>query len=723
MRFALLLYLLPVALFAVVLLAPAALAAPGFRSVEVLTPEVAAYGLFELRAAVDAQFTNPYDPDDVRVEAVFTGPGGEEYRVAGFWYIPYFRSTGATGVAVPLRQPGEFRVRFAPPRPGVWQYSLALYLSGRPVAVTGPASFTVEESASRGFIRIGDFPRAGFRYDDGTPFFGIGVNLAWWDRNPGDYDRWIPMLAEQGVNLIRLWMSPWSFGIEWQPGHLGHYDHRQEQAAQLDYVLALADRYGIKVLLVLINHGQFSTNVDAQWAGNPYNAANGGFLNEPHEFFTHPQAIDLFQRRLRYIVARWGHHPSILAWELWNEVNLTTGYAGEPVARWHETMSEFLRSIDPYGHLITTSFSNAQLEPSVWRLPHIDFTMTHFYNVSDMAATLLSLDGMKRAAYGKPTFSAEFGVSLDKARFDREGVFLHNGLWAGLFSPGAATPMSWWWNNYLEPNGLFHHFGSLTRFLDHTVSPVFLAEPVQVRARDGGQGNVLISTTLGWGGLPDETDFILHPDGTATVPLEVAAYIMGSVYNTHLRRAPLRFHLEGEAPARFGVLVEDVAGSGAVLQIRIDGQDVLTQSLSRGSFAPGTLIAVDVPEGARLIEVDNTGLDWLRISGYVLEGLASQSRAFGVQDAGDVVVWVQDRNHTYAGVVSGYEPTPIEDARLRFDDITAGWYDVLWWDTWKGVPIREERIYLEPGTWLDVPPFLRDVAARLRLVSPPPERS
>ena len=149
MRFALLLYLLPVALFAVVLLAPAALAAPGFRSVEVLTPEVAAYGLFELRAAVDAQFTNPYDPDDVRVEAVFTGPGGEEYRVAGFWYIPYFRSTGATGVAVPLRQPGEFRVRFAPPRPGVWQYSLALYLSGRPVAVTGPASFTVEESASR----------------------------------------------------------------------------------------------------------------------------------------------------------------------------------------------------------------------------------------------------------------------------------------------------------------------------------------------------------------------------------------------------------------------------------------------------------------------------------------------------------------------------------------------------------------------------------------------
>lgn len=713
-------YLLATVLLCVLCLAPLTLAATGIRSVEVLTEGTSAYGLFALRVLVDAPFTNPYDPDDIRVEAVFTGPNGERYRVAGFWYVPYFRATGTTGVAIPLRQPGEFRIRFTPPKPGAWQYTVQLFLAGQPAGATEPASFSVEESAAHGFIRLGNSPRAGFQYDDGTPFFGVGVNLAWWDKNPGDYERWIPQLAEQGVNLIRLWMSPWSFSIEWQPGPLGHYDHRQEQATQLDHVLALAEQYGIKVLLVLINHGQFSTNVDAQWADNPYNVANGGFLNQPQEFFTDPKAIDLFQRRLRYIVARWGHHTSLLALELWNEVNLTSGYASEPVARWHETMSYFLTEIDPYDHLISTSFSNVQLDPMVWRLPHIDFTMTHFYNVSDMATALLSLDRIKSEAYGKPTFAAEFGVSLDKARLDREGVFFHNGLWAGLFSTGAATPMSWWWNNYLEPNGLFHHFGSLTRFLQHTVSPTLLAEPVHVRSVDSGLGNILISTTLGWGGVPEETDFTLHAGGTATIPLEVAGYLMGAVYNTHLRRSPVRFHIEGDAPARFGVLVEDVSASGATLHIRIDGRDVLTQAFPPGSVSPQTLVTVEVPPGSRLIEVDNTGLDWLRISGYLLEGLGPQSRVFGLQGGGDIVLWVQDRNHTYAGIVAGYVPTPIADARLLFDDIAPGTYDVLWWDTWKGVPIGEARVNLEPGASLSVPSFQRDIGVRLRLVQPKP---
>ncbi len=44
-------------------------------------------------------------------------------------------------------------------------------------------------------------------------------------------------------------------------------------------------------------------------------------LSNATGFFTEPQAMGAFQARLRYLAARFGHHSSIFAWELFNEVN------------------------------------------------------------------------------------------------------------------------------------------------------------------------------------------------------------------------------------------------------------------------------------------------------------------------------------------------------------------------------------------------------------------
>src|SRR5690606_20912409 len=150
-----------------------------------------------------------------------------------------------------------------------------------------------------------------------------------------------------------------------------------------------------------------SARTNPEWEHNPYNARNGGPLASPEEFFTDERAKRLTQQRYRYIVARYGYRTNLLAWELFNEVDLTDGYDADAVSAWHREMAAYIKAIDPFGHPVTTSFSNPLLDPKVWSLPEIDFTNTHFYNATDMAASVTDHDARKFAAYGKATFTAE----------------------------------------------------------------------------------------------------------------------------------------------------------------------------------------------------------------------------------------------------------------------------------------------------------------------------
>ncbi len=137
-------------------------------------------------------------------------------------------------------------------------------------------------------------------------------------------------------------------------------------AFRIEQILDLAEQYGLEVQLVLNDHGQFSSHVNPRWYDNPYNAANGGPVPEddPAAFFSNPAAKDLFKQRLRYLVARYGAYRDILAWELFNETQFIGRADKNPfgsqqvrddLVAWHAEMAAYLRSLDPYDHLITTS--------------------------------------------------------------------------------------------------------------------------------------------------------------------------------------------------------------------------------------------------------------------------------------------------------------------------------------------------------------------------------
>ena len=163
-------------------------------------------------------------------------------------------------------------------------------------------------------------------------------------------------------------------------------------------MLEAAEAHGIYVMLTIQNHGPFSLEENTQWADNPYNAENGGPLNHPLEFFTDDTARELFRQRLRYVVARWGWSTHLLAWELWNEINLVANALDPDVVAWHQEMARELLALDPYDHMVSTSVSLGSEQSPLWALPEIAFTQSHTYNwpllwdTADSALHLLGAD-------------------------------------------------------------------------------------------------------------------------------------------------------------------------------------------------------------------------------------------------------------------------------------------------------------------------------------------
>jgi hypothetical protein len=262
-----------------------------------------------------------------------------------------------------------------------------------------------------------------------------------------------------------MWMASWQFAIEWlDVGHfhgLGTYS--LENALYLDEVIELTDEYDLYFQLVLNNHGQLSTQVDAEWLNNPYNAKNGGPCENPQDFFTNPEAKKLFKQRMRYIVARWGYSKNIMAWELWNEVTLVDDYSLENDIAWSTEMADYINQIDPFDHMITTSYFG-NFPKDAWKMNQIDYGQLHLYT-PEIVTTITGLYNIMNS-YNKPYFVGEFGTSnLDGIdRMDPKATNQHAAIWSQFMTPSAGDAMCWEWDNHIDPNNLYYHWKALYEF-------------------------------------------------------------------------------------------------------------------------------------------------------------------------------------------------------------------------------------------------------------------
>ncbi|RKH57576.1 DUF5060 domain-containing protein [Corallococcus interemptor] len=364
-------------------------------------------------------------PDEVRVQARFVAPSGREMDVGGF---------PVTG--------GGFRVRFTPQEVGEYRYRIQ---AGAKEVASG--RFLSRPSSRRGFVRRSPVSAHHLSWEDGTPFLPLGENRfnvydPSWNQGQQSSAEYIAGMAARGMNTLRVFIFTDCEREEPQPGpqpgclepRPGVFD--AEVAARYDAIFDAAEQHGLQVVLALFAVGFTPGETWKSWEDNPYSTARGGPAAMPDDFFDRPE---LAERRLRYVLARFGASPSLLAVDLLNEPEWD-GNVGEATwMPWAVKLAETWHAEDPYGHLVTVGSVGLQWnvdgDERPWYASRLDDLLQwhlygkEFYEVHALAAEL-TRKVAETWGYDKPILLGEFGYGgEDRRTYDHT----HVGIWVTTF--------------------------------------------------------------------------------------------------------------------------------------------------------------------------------------------------------------------------------------------------------------------------------------------------
>lgn len=709
--------------------------------VRVTSPEPRlAYGLVECDVTVTggaSPYKNPFDPDEVIVGANLIGPNGPVRVLSAYWDIPHKIENGWP---VPTGEPGRFRLRFAPNTEGTW--ILSVYAKDKSgVSTPVNTSLAVQTGKQPGFVRRAKNSSRYFAFDNGKPYFLVGENVCWAGKTGlPEYETWFENLGKAGGNFARLWMA-------WQPLEsketgLGQYDLKS--ANYFDKVLEIAARNGIYCMMAFGTYGEFTTGGyfnEGKWPVNPYNAANGGPVptDKPTEFFTNETARKHYRNRLRYLIARYGAYTSLAFWEFWNE---TAGPAS-----WFSEMARYLKTNDPYQHLVTNSYSTTG-EASVWNIPEIDLTQTHRYgdegSVRDISPLMIA-DSRAHEVYGKPHLMGEFGISWrgPDDKFDPNGTAtnVHNGLWSAALSGQAGGGAVWWWDNYIHPRNLYGVFTGLSKFAARVnwpardFRPVALATPVRVVRTPETFTDAALSADGAWGygqqspatltpageisgdplpGFlygPEKPD--LHKPAALIVSLDKPSRIRVKVL-TVSNKARLKITVNGKLAGEFPFDASPTGPKGYESTKQFPEYGGIYQALFNKE------VAVPLPAGKSTITLENSAGDWVSIGPVTVEKARSSRypalRTLALQDqhSGETILWIQDTDSNWYNDRAGWKPMDWSGVTTATPVPKEGRYHIVWWHTREGRVITEQTTSSKEKRLPLTPPlFSRDIAAQV----------
>lgn len=437
-----------------------------FQSQTRLTRQVRQFEKAEFRIVLHRDFDNPFDQRDIALNMILESPSGASL------FLPCYFDNGDG-------KKSEWTARFTPQESGSYRYHFEC-VKGQEKTASRDEAFDAMPGKGNGFLHINDLWT--LRFDSGKPFRGIGENVGWEPRsfsNPRwTYDYLLPKLSANGANFFRSWMAPNNFPLEWRTvKNSTRYSNttayfNPDGIKRLDQVVEMADSLGLYMMLAFDSHNTLMEG--RQWEIHNYNVKNGGPATVPEEFFTLKESRERYKNRLRYIVARWGYSPSIAVWEFFNEIDNAAFADGdsaavispEAITRWHEEMGTYLKSIDPYDHIVSTSVSHRQIR-GLYETKALDLNQMHIYK-----RTRYIPEGIRKftTRYAKPfvwgEFAYEWDWNKDFEQFADEMDFDYKrGLWYGLFSPTPILPMSWWWE-FFDERGMTTYFRGVREISD-----------------------------------------------------------------------------------------------------------------------------------------------------------------------------------------------------------------------------------------------------------------
>ena len=554
-------------------------------------------------------------------------------------------------------------------------------------------------------------------------------------------------MENSGQNFARLWLSPWSLSLEHRPNTLTHY--RLDDAWQLDRIFELGEEHGIYLMLSLDHHGMFQLD-NKNWGGsnnfwgrNPYNQALGGPCATPNDFFTTAAAQAIYQKRLRYLIARYGYSPRLLAWQFFNEIDNV--YAprqslnGPDVAMWHGVMGKWLHAHDPYHHLVTSSLTGGSDRPEIWSQPEMDFAMYHSYADPAPGVTIATVAADYFRRYQKPVMIGEFGVSARDWAIASDPHLrgFRQAIWSAALSGTVGTAMSWWWQD-IQTDDVYPLYGALS----HVLASGHWGEGDWAPVKLGG--NRTPPTDLG-AVLPDGLAFtadlalssyrrqpiswevaVASPLAAARAAEALSAYLLGSVDAPRQRPMKLTAFFDKEAKLSFHV---NSVASDLELIVQIDGAEALrTRLFDRDGVATvnheiDREFSVPVPAGKHVIQIVNTGMDWVMFDSVRLSGVLPARypdnwqwtvEATGLRNAADhkAILYAYSPEIVYPAGALRYQPPLVEGQTVTLNEWPTGDFVAEWFNATTGNPVGATRARTEGSTLtLPVPALREDLAA------------
>ena len=301
------------------------------------------------------------------------------------------------------------------------------------------------------------------------------------DRGTYDYEMYFDTFGKAGINTVEVWLASWTYALEWNSasagyGGLGRYN--LGNAWRFDRLLDSAGKNGIRINLVLDNHGKNSVDSDQEWNDNPFNAhcffakANGGFLEDAATFFKDEKVKHYNDMRNRYIAARWGADPRIFAVEQWSEVDLNAGaraaYEDGTLLKFHQDAAEAYTRMSQ-GPQLVTSHVCSDWQRSLWYRKLFELPAhTHWAGDAYRGLQVHIVDQMRAQGEHirtwKPVLITEYGGTSSGADSNKIVADIHGGLWSSLFTRQAGTPFLWW-HDYVFIHNLSQHYRGFADFL------------------------------------------------------------------------------------------------------------------------------------------------------------------------------------------------------------------------------------------------------------------
>lgn len=352
------------------------------------------------------------------------------------------------------------------------------------------------DDAVREHVRVSPRNSRYFELTDGSPYIPIGLNLcgAPADGLPG-LERWFAKLSAEGGNFARIWLSNPFFDVE----HIRSGEFDEERAQRVDALLALARKYGIRLKLCTEHFRHLGEGTQV-WAAKPLHLqSNGGPAADTADFFRGESGRRAYRRKLAWYADRYGDDPIVFGWELWNEMDAVRVDVWEP---WSSEMLPELHRLFPKNLAMQSlgSYDHENKRERYRRLCLLqgnDVLQVHRYldlgaawEVCHGPVAVLAAEAvrdLRSLGVEKPVLLAESGAvepshtgPFKLYAEDRDGIILHDVLFAPFFAGAAGPGHIWHWDVYVDRNDLWWQFGRFSRAVRDVDPIVEEFEPFEI---------------------------------------------------------------------------------------------------------------------------------------------------------------------------------------------------------------------------------------------------